>query len=115
MFCGPRGVTNIITPHRLVGAVLAIPVRSEGLVTSLPREGTNNFEVCSFNLVPIGPLVPGSLSSHLRVGASTAINTARPGLPHILSAPTEVRTLVLELPSHAEESDVAIPPLPTGG
>ena len=91
--CGPRGVTNIITPHRLVGAVLAIPFRSENLVTSLPREGTNNFEVCSFNLVPIGPLVPGSLSSHLRVGASTAINTARPGLPHILSAPTKVYAL----------------------
>ena len=93
LFCGPRGVTNIITPHRLVGAVLAIPFRSENLVTSLPQEGTNNLEVCSFNLVPIGLLVPGSLPSHLRVGASTTMHTARPGLPHMLSAPAEAYAL----------------------
>ena len=95
--CGPRGVTNIITPHQLVGAVPASPFRSDSLVTSLPRERTYNIEVGSFDLVPIGPLFPGSLSSHLRAGASAAINTARPGLPHILSGPTEVHTRTLEL------------------
>ena len=63
------------------------------MVTGLPQDGTNNFEACSFNLVPIGFLVPGSLPSHLRVGASTAIHTARPGLPHILSAPAEAYAL----------------------
>ena len=87
--CGPRGVTNIITPHRLVGAVLAIPFRSENLVTGLPQDGTNNFEACSFSLVPNGFLVQGSLPSHLRVGASTAIHTARLGVPHTLSALAE--------------------------
>ena len=91
--CGPRGVADTIAPHRLVGAELAIPFGSEDLVTSLPQEGTRNLEVCFFNLVPIGLLVPSSLPSHLRVGASTTMHTARPGLPHILSAPARAYAL----------------------
>ena len=88
--CGPRGVTNTAVLHRLARTGLATPFRSENVATGLPQDGTNSVEACSFNLVPIGSPVPGSLPSHLRGGASTVINSARPGLPHILSAPTEV-------------------------
>ena len=53
--CGPRGVTNITTPHRLVGAGSASSFRSHSLAISLPRERTCNIEVGYFYRVPIGP------------------------------------------------------------
>ena len=65
-------------------------------MTSLPREKTYNIEVGPFYRVPIGSF-PGSLPSRLRPGASTAINIALPGLPQILSAPTDIHTRALEL------------------
>ena len=53
-------------------------------------------EADSFYRVPIGPF-PGSLPISLRAEASTTINTALPGLPHILSAPKDAHTRALEL------------------